>query len=127
MPGGGRRNRERRGRGSARPRRRRLVRHLRLERQALDELGALRLDAAPAPPVHAAPDMVPVRLPRRYTSRIYKHLDAIRAAAAWHIATETEREALLATGGRGAGALWMQLRTGRATCSARPISELRRY
>ena len=73
--------------------------------QALDEVGALRTDAAPAPPVHAAPDMVPARLPRRYASRI----DAIRAAAAWHAAAETEREALLATGGRGAGALWTQL------------------
>ena len=50
--------------------------------QALDELGALRLDEGPAPPVHAAPDMVPARLLRRYASRIYKHHDAIRAAAA---------------------------------------------
>jgi len=69
----------------------------------------LRLDAGPAPPVHAAPDMVPARLPRRYASRIYKHLDAVRAAAAWHRADEVEREASLAAGGRGAGALWMQL------------------
>ena len=67
------------------------------------------MDAAPAPPVHAAPGVVLARLLRRYASRIYKHLDAIRAAAAWHAPAETEREALLATGGRGAGALWMQL------------------
>ena len=74
--------------------------------------------------------MVPACLKRRYASRIYKHFDAIRTAAAWHTATETEREAPLATGGRGAGALWMQL-------PDRPIdflgpahfrtSELRRY
>jgi len=77
--------------------------------QGLDELGALRLDAAPAAPQHAAADAVPARLPRRYASRIYKRFDAIRAAAAWRSSTEVEREALRAAGGRGAGALWMML------------------
>ena len=45
--------------------------------QALDELGALRTDAAPAPPVHAAPDMVPARRPPAAPLRL-AHLQAPR-------------------------------------------------
>ena len=49
------------------------------------------------------------RVPRRYASRIFKHLDAVVAAQLWHAADGPHREAMLASGGRGAGALWLAM------------------
>eukprot|EP00969_Alexandrium_andersonii_P124423 5498531-Alexandrium_andersonii.AAC.1 len=52
---------------------------------------------------------MPARLPRRFASRIFRHLEALEATRLWLRLSSARREGLLSAGGPGAGALWMQL------------------
>ena len=73
-----------------------------------DALGALKLlPEASAPEV--APGAAPAGLPRRFASRIFRHLDALSAARLWSGLGVARREGLLSAGGAGAGALWIQM------------------
>ncbi|CAK0796874.1 unnamed protein product, partial [Prorocentrum cordatum] len=73
---------------------------------AVNDLGALkRLPEASLPA--AAPGGLPARAPRRYASRIFRHLDALEATRLWR-ALSVERQDPLSAGVLGAGALWSQ-------------------
>ena len=56
-----------------------------------------------------APQSALARLSHRLVSRIYKHLDAVEAAALWHGADSVMRETMLSSGGMGAGGLWIAM------------------
>ena len=78
--------------------------------QPVDEVGRLAVELSLAPgPQPGAVEMAPPRVPRCYASRIFKHLDAVVAAQLWHAADGPHREVMLASGGRGAGALWLAM------------------
>ena len=78
--------------------------------QPADEVGRLTAEPAQAPgPQAQAVEMAPPRVARRYASRIFRHLDAVAAAQLWHAADGPHREVMLASGGRGAGALWLAM------------------
>ncbi|CAK0795081.1 unnamed protein product [Prorocentrum cordatum] len=75
---------------------------------AVDDLGGLELLPEASLPL-PSPGDVPARAPRRLASRIFRHLDAVRATQLWQELGQERREGLLSSGGPGAEALWMQL------------------
>ncbi|CAK0877910.1 unnamed protein product, partial [Prorocentrum cordatum] len=52
---------------------------------------------------------LPARAPRRFASRIFRHLEALEATRLWGSLGAERREGLLSSGGPGAGALWLQM------------------
>ena len=76
--------------------------------QPITELGQLKMESRVQAP-QGAPQAAPARLPRRLVSRIYKHLDAVEAAALWHGASSEAGEVMLSSGGAGAGGLWIAM------------------
>ena len=81
--------------------------------QDLGELAMMRVEPAPMAPQHATGPTTSV-LARKLTSRVYKHLDAFNAARLWHAADKDDRVLMLASGGRGAGAVWAAVLDRRA-------------
>ncbi len=59
----------------------------------------------PAPPLGSEPSRVPMRV----ASRVYKHLEALRAHRLWSKLPAWRQEALLSAGGPGGGSLWTQM------------------
>ena len=76
--------------------------------QPLDQLGALQTGPT-ATPLPAPADARAALLPRRFVSRIWRHLGATEAAALWHAASRLDRVVMLWAGGAGAGNMWVQL------------------
>ena len=76
--------------------------------QPLDQLGALPITTSTTQPPAPADALQP-RLPRRFVSRIWRHLDAVQASALWHSASPAQRVVMLSAGGTGAGNMWVQL------------------
>ena len=76
--------------------------------QPLDQLGALPIPTS-ATRTPAPADALQPRLPRRFVSRIWRHLGAVEASALWHSAAPAQRVVMLPAGGTGAGNMWVQL------------------
>ena len=74
------------------------------------ELGSLRIEARPDYDT-IANDSQTSRLPRRFASRIFKHLESLAATRLWAgLAGQRDRQAgLLSAGGAGNGGVWQNL------------------
>ena len=72
-----------------------------------DDLGALCLQPEAAVQ-SVAQGVLPARVPRRFASRIFRHLEALAATRLWQSSDKDRQIGLLSAGGPGAGTVWLQ-------------------
>ena len=74
----------------------------------IDQLGGLSLQP-PSTPESVAQGGLAARLPRRYASRIFRHLEGLTATRLWAAMPRHRQESMLSSGGPGAGSVWLQM------------------
>ncbi len=71
------------------------------------QLGSLALQQQTPPSQEdALPGGLLSRLPKRFASRIFRHLEALTATRVWRAHPQHRRESMLSSGGPGAGVIW---------------------
>ena len=87
----------------------------------IDQLGGLSLQP-PSTPESVAQGGLAARLPRRYASRIFRHLEGLTATRLWAAMPRHRQESMLSSGGPWAGSVWLQMpRTAKESFSERAL------